>query len=96
MQLIEGLYPTESQLDKSARDALRYGVVVCELDGVDRHLWHLVMRHTRGPPGSSYHVHQTKTTIKISYEAQNLFLELDNLREAAKFNRPKARVDGDS
>lgn len=27
-----------------------------------------------------------------SYEAQNLFLELDNLREAAKFQRPRVRA----
>jgi hypothetical protein len=36
VQLIEGLYPTESQLDRSSRDALRYVYVhICGVYGLD-------------------------------------------------------------
>lgn len=47
------------------------------------------MTHARGPLPYPITSTQNKQQKQNSYEAQNLFLELDNLREAAKFNRPK-------
>lgn len=122
LQLIEGLYPTNSELDRSSRDALRFVCLSCRLYLCDLSLLWLYrvwwvggwmsdcdapqvrMHACPSVPNpsdlslSTSHANKTVSHDPLhpsltyhSYEAQNLFLELDNLREAAKFQRPRVR-----
>jgi hypothetical protein len=99
IKVIEALYPTETVADRSSRDALR----CVEHTGAGRSRPDRIPLVTSDDNTSTtfrgsvvdllegHDVSPLPAALR-SYEAQNLYLELDNLREAAKFQRQRVSL----